>query len=129
VSGYFTREELACSHCGAMDFTSGALDRLEALREEFGHPMVVNSGFRCPEHNLEVSSTGLYGPHTRVEDDNMTVDIQVCGGRALKLIGLALSYGVSGLGVSQKGPHDERFLHLDWLHGGIHSPRPTVWSY
>jgi uncharacterized protein YcbK (DUF882 family) len=129
VTPHFTREELECRHCGAMEFTELALDRLEALREEFGKPMVVSSGFRCPAHNREVGRTGLCGPHTRVDRDNVTVDIQVYGADALELLGLALGYGLTGLGVHQKDDHDQRILHLDWLTNDIHAPRPYIWSY
>jgi hypothetical protein len=129
MARYFTREELACKHCGAMDYTNAAVDWIDALRDAYGRPMRVSSGQRCPEYNVEVSSTGLYGPHTRVDDDNVTVDIQVYGAHALELVKAALNFGITGLGVNQKGSYAKRILHLDRLLNHHHSPRPWIWTY
>ena len=54
------------------------------------------------------------------------MDIQVAGNNAHKLLAMALKGGMSGVGVAQKGPHGQRFIHLDT---DLTKPHPIVWSY
>ena len=112
-----------------MPFTDAALQRLEGLRIAFGFPMVISSGYRCPDHNEDVSSSGRDGPHTIYNRDNITVDVLVATEMAYKLIHAALNHGFRGIGVSQKGHHSTRFLHLDCLWATADRLRPTLWSY
>lgn len=113
---HFSKEEMECSHCGKCHMDSGFMRSLDALREVFGGPLRVSSGYRCPEYNKEVSHTGLDGPHTT----GKAVDILVAGKDARKLISLADEF--PGLGVSQKGDWGSRFIHLDQL-------EVRTWSY
>lgn len=62
----FSRHEFVCGHCGRLD----ALEKrfvlnLQRLRDIVGRPLVVVSGFRCPEGNASVGgskySQHLYG--------------------------------------------------------------------
>jgi uncharacterized protein YcbK (DUF882 family) len=100
--------------------------KLDALREAYGKPLTISSGWRCPEHNAAVSSTGDRGPHTT----GRAVDLLVNGGDAYHVLRLAMQLGFTGLGISQKGPRGSRFLHLDDLDAPAGFPnRPTVWSY
>lgn len=101
------------------------LQLVDELRHLYGHPMVVSSGYRSPEYNARVSSTGLDGPHTT----GRAADFAVSGNRAHRLLRFALELGFSGIGISQKGPHHTRFIHLDTLTSADHVPRPWVWSY
>jgi uncharacterized protein YcbK (DUF882 family) len=85
----------------------------------------VSSGYRCPDHNNEVSSTGLNGPHTT----GKAADILVKGMNAYLLLQAAMKSGrLYGIGISQRGKHESRFLHLDMVESG-QAFRPTVWSY
>lgn len=101
------------------------MDRLEQLRMEYGRPMRLTSAYRCPEHNMQCSSTGPVGPHTT----GKAVDVAVSGADAHELLALALHFGFAGVGVKQRGSHKSRFLHLDTLDQGPGRPRPTVWGY
>ena len=65
---HFDPSEFAC-HCGTcgsdghemnIDFVA----MLDDLRERCGFPFRVTSGYRCPAHNQQVSTTGPDGPHT-----------------------------------------------------------------
>jgi uncharacterized protein YcbK (DUF882 family) len=97
---------------------------LDDMREQAGFKYPIRSGYRCPEHNERVSSTGLTGPHTT----GKAVDIGVRGQEAHEVVRLAFELGFSGIGVSQKGNMHKRFIHIDMLN----TPgrfRPTVWSY
>ena len=51
-SEFFSEKELACSHCGISAMDKEFLNLLDTLRSEFG-PMMVSSGYRCPEHPIE----------------------------------------------------------------------------
>lgn len=97
--------------------------RLDALRDSYGLPMTVTSGYRCPVHNQRVSTTGAAGPHTT----GKAVDIAVSGRNAYALLRLAYEYGFTGIGINQKGA--SRFVHLDTLTDAAGQPRPWVWSY
>lgn len=115
----FTAEEFNCKHCGANGMNSTFMHRLQKLRDSYGKPMIITSGYRCRAHPIELAKT-LPGAHTT----GQAADIAVTGQNAHLLLKLALLHGFSGIGVQQKG--DGRFLHLDTL---VESPRPNVWSY
>lgn len=126
---HFTDAELACRcGCGALppvDFQQ----LLERFREFYMEPIRISSAARCPDHNARVSKTGRHGPHTIA-----AVDIACSGHEAFALLGAAMRFGRLespwwGIGVHQRGPHAQRFIHLDILEHDAAHPRPWVWSY
>lgn len=119
----FTADEFKCRCCGIEEMNAKTMLNLQELRTAAGFPFVITSGYRCPQHNANVSSTGLLGPHTT----GQAVDIACRGIEARTLIVMHDAFGFTGLGVKQKG--DGRFIHLDDLREPAHSPRPWVWSY
>ena len=120
-TAHFTDTELRCRcGCGGLP-PSDFQDRLEELRVNYAKPMRLSSGWRCPDYNSQVSSTGRDGPHTKG-----AVDVLVRGSDAWLLLKHATTLEWFGIGVSQKGPHESRFLHLDHLTEGT---RPWVWRY
>lgn len=83
LSEHFSRSEFHCTGCtpanpcwrGGVDTVHAALiPVLERVREHFGKPVTVTSGFRCEERNRKVggakNSKHLYG---------MAADIKVSG--------------------------------------------------
>ena len=116
---YFRSIEFCCKHCGKNDMQPEFMDKLLELRIAFGEPMAISSGYRCPDHNDAVSSTGRTGPHTT----GYAADIKVFGSRARDMLKLASEF--PRVGVSQKGDYGSRFIHLDCLPG---KPR-AIWSY
>ena len=120
----FTREELACKHCGKMEIPLASVERLQRVRDRVGHFLKVSSAYRCPEHNNVVSKTGRTGPHTKV-----AFDVAVHGDEAYHVTQAAILEGFTGIGVNQKGPLEQRFIHLDDLTDEEGAPRPRVWSY
>lgn len=57
LSHHFKVREMACRHCGSLGpgIDVELLRRLERLREKLGGiPLIVNSGYRCEEHNRAV---------------------------------------------------------------------------
>jgi len=49
----FTREEFNCRCCGENRMHQYVIETLQKVRDEFGHPIKVTSGWRCPENNAE----------------------------------------------------------------------------
>ena len=123
----FSYQELACK-CGKCGAESGQninpelMQKVQVLREICGFPFVITSAYRCPNHPVE---TGKKEPGTHAQ--GLAVDIQVSGKKAHLLLREASSLaGITGIGISQKGDHSRRFIHLDISKGGN---RPWVWSY
>lgn len=50
----FTPHEVACQHCGELYLDRAAMDALQALRDAWVRPIIINSGHRCPAHNSAV---------------------------------------------------------------------------
>ena len=119
MSKYFTKEELACQHCGAHGFDEQFLKVLNSIREECNFPFIVTSAYRCPEHPLEASKKRL-GEHTT----GMAIDIAVSGEKAHKVLSVALRHGMPRIGVQQV--RFGRYIHLGC---SPDFPSPTVWSY
>ena len=90
---------------------------LQLLRDKLG-PLPITSGVRCEKHN---HSSGGYPKSAHLQSKG--ADIRIYGPRALALVEEARRIGFSGVGISQKGDHAKRFIHLDTL------PRAAIWSY
>ena len=122
---HFKQDEFRCKcGCGKADMDEEFMLRLDQMRMAAGFPFIVTSGYRCPDYNDQVSSTGRTGPHTT----GKAADISARGHEALKIVDLALSHSMTGIGVAQKG--GGRFIHLDCLVNGERgAPRPWIWSY
>ena len=118
----FSPSKFSCKD-GSILVVPEFMDRLLALRRELNKPMVITSGYRTPAYNAQISSTGENGPHTT----GRAVDIQASGAHAFNIIALAKKHGFTGIGLNQKGPHAQRFVHLDDLGDGF--PRPWTWTY
>lgn len=114
---FFTPAEMQCKHTGECRMDPAFMQRLERLRERYGKPLVVTSGYRAPSHPVEARKPGGPGMHSR----GIAVDIAIQGPEAVRLLDLALELGFTGIGVQQKG--DGRFLHLDTR------DTPAIWSY
>lgn len=121
-SEYFQKYELRCSHCNRAEMELEFMDRLDSLRETLSKPIYLNSAYRCPEHNNNVSNTGNNGPHTT----GKSVDISAYGNRAWEILRIAMVMEFKGIGLSQKGEYKSRFIHIDDLDC---QGRPWVWSY
>jgi len=118
---YFSFDELKCKHCGGLVFDEDFKRTLDNIRRDCGFPLPVSSGYRCPDHPIEIAKDEP-GAHC----SGKAVDIKVSGEKALKLVEVALRHGVKRIGVSQKGDHSKRFVHLD---NELDLPNPTIWSY
>lgn len=126
---HFTLAEFACK-CGECDsdgseMSTEFVDKLDDLRERHGFALVVTSGYRCPDYNDRIASTGRDGPHTT----GQAVDLALSGPRVHRLVTqCSLGGWMSGIGLNQRGEHSKRFVHLDDLAEPDH-PRPRIWTY
>ena len=122
----FSTNEMMC-HCGCKDseMDSDFMKILQEIREDMNRPLKISSAVRCEKHNMKVSSTGKNGPHVY----RKAADIIISGADALRLIDTARKHGISGVGISQRGDHAKRFVHIDTLSADDGHPRPTVWTY
>ena len=50
----FSAAEIACRGTGAIKINTEAMDKLQALRDRLGKPLIVRSAYRSPEHNRAV---------------------------------------------------------------------------
>lgn len=115
---YFIEKEFRCRCCGGLP--PAARENIEALvtevldpaRQQFGGPVLVNSGYRCPKHNAEVggvaNSQHLLGEAADIccSDNEWLAKIIEENGRYDQLI-------------RYMGPGGKiRFLHVSWKRYG-----------
>lgn len=117
VIKHFTADEFVCACCGEERMEHFFLADLDDVREKLGFPIIVNSGYRCPEYNDKISSTGRAGPHTT----GLSADLGVSFHRAKPLLKLALEV-FKGVGIKQHGAAASRFVHVD-------NVRERIWTY
>ena len=122
----FSFDEMACKETGENEMDPSFMDSLQWLRNECGFPLTGSSGYRSPSHPIE-SRKNSPGAHTH----GKAVDIQISGDKAFKLLSFAFDphSGFFGIGISQSGVHNNRFVHLDSIINIEGFPRPIVWSY
>ena len=123
----FTFRELACK-CGKCSPDSGRhispelMQQVQTLRDRCGFPFEISSAYRCAKHPSEAGKAKP-GTHNK----GLAIDILVSGTQAHRLLKEAMAMtAFTGIGVSQKGDHHRRFIHLDISRCGN---RPWVWSY
>ena len=113
---HFKRSEFVCKcGCGQAEMDAAFIRKLETLRNELRFPLRVTSGYRCPDHNEKVSSTGRTGPHTT----GKAADLALSYNGARKALTL-ISELFNGVGLNQKG--ESRFIHVDDL-------TRRIWTY
>jgi uncharacterized protein YcbK (DUF882 family) len=110
-SEYFQRAEFACKcGCGFDTIDYETLKVLTYIREHFDRPVRINSGCRCPDHNLAVGgSTG--SQHLLGRACDITVD----GIDPQIVYELADQMEVGGLGEYSNFTHiDTRVGYARW---------------
>ena len=73
LSPHISVREYACRHCGEIPYPltlddmpvmySLLFEAFELIRNEWGKPIIINSGYRCPAHNANVGGAP-YSIHT-----------------------------------------------------------------
>lgn len=116
LSAYFVSTEFDC-HCGKCATTyidEQLVIYLQKIREHFGKPVTINSGYRCVTHNKAVGgaskSNHLLGK---------AADIAIKGVEPKEIAKFAESIGVKGIGVYKTFVHiDTRETKYYWYDGG-----------
>jgi len=121
---YFTEDEMRCRGSGNVHMDEDFMTKLVSIRKKLNSPMNITSGYRDPEHNERIG-----GSKISAHIEGKAVDIACYGDKAFKIVELALAEGFTGIGVSQKGPHGARFIHLDTMEINPSVARPWIWSY
>lgn len=110
---YFTPDEFKCKcgKCKSIEPPDELVDVLCETREHYSAPLIIKSGYRCPEHNRNVGgATNSF--HTK----GNAVDFTVKGVKTLDLYNyVILHYGDRAYGIAKKIVNDEYrgFVHLD----------------
>ncbi len=105
--------------CDKRSVKQMALNMLQRVRGDYGLPMTITSGGRCPLHKDEL--------HRSVPADHqkgLGVDIRITGLiMAMKLVAIASKYGFNAFGINLKAG----FLHIGYRpeqHKSV-----SVWTY
>ena len=100
----FSPAEIACRGTGQLKLHPGALDRLQALRDRLGKPLIVRSAYRSPEHNRNV------GGATRSKHmDGTAFDIAMSNHDPAAFEAAAREVGFLGFGFYPRSG----FIHVD----------------
>ena len=121
---WFSPREMADRHCGALTIDTSFMDWLSELRDTFGRPMSISSGYRTAEHQYDIT-----GRRSGAHVDAQAVDVRIFGEPAYALLQLAMRRRALGIGVAQLGIVDDRYLHIDRWVNAPEGLRPRVWSY
>lgn len=70
--------DCSCTKCDEQKISSELIEKLEKVRKEYGKPIKVNSGYRCPEHNKAIggkeNSSHMAGLAADISPVLMTLD-------------------------------------------------------
>lgn len=114
----FSKSEFDCKHTGENKMLPEFMEKLQALRVEYGKPMRVTSGYRHPTHPVESRKGHSNGEHTR----GACCDIACTTGQErYELVRLALKHGFHRIGIAKT------FVHLGT--GGSGLPSNVIWEY
>lgn len=111
----FSNEETRCKCCGINKMDKAFMAILQELRDEYGKPMVVTSGYRCKSYNAIIGGVP-YSQHLL----GNAIDIACTDPQdRYRLISLATQYNFTGIEVSPTHIHldiradDPRLLWTD----------------
>jgi zinc D-Ala-D-Ala carboxypeptidase len=100
----FSPAEIACRGTGKLLINEPALDRLQALRDRLGKPLIVRSAYRSPEHNRAVGGAG------RLKQlDGTAFDIAMANHDPAAFEASARAVGFFGFGFYPRSG----FMHID----------------
>ena len=100
----FSPAEIACRGTGKLLINEPALDKLQALRDRLGKPLIVRSAYRSPEHNRAV------GGATRSKHlDGAAFDIAMTNLDPAAFESAAREVGFLGFGFYPRSG----FIHVD----------------
>ena len=110
LSDNFTVAEFSCKGsgcCSTVKIDSKLVEYVQAIRDHFKKPVIINSGYRCSTHNKRVGGT-TNSKHTQ----GMAADIVVNGVAPAEVAKYAESLGIKGIGLYETAK-DGYFVHID----------------
>ena len=110
----FSESELTCSCCGQSGVQQWALDKLQAIRDEYAKGMTITSSYRCANHPNERTKV-----KTGTHNQGIAFAVYVSNGaQRYELVSLAIKHGANGIGV------EKNFIHIDFR-----NTTRVVWVY
>lgn len=100
----FSPEEIACRGSGALVINEAAMDKLQALRDRLGKPVIVTSAYRTPVHNRRVD-----GESDSRHLDGAAFDIAMVNHDPVAFEAAAREVGFLGFGFYPRSG----FMHID----------------
>ena len=100
----FSPAEIACRGTGQLKLVPEAMDRLQALRNRLGKPLIVRSGYRSPAHNKAVG-----GAKASKHMDGTAFDIAMANHDPAAFEAAARAVGFLGFGYYPRSG----FMHID----------------
>jgi uncharacterized protein YcbK (DUF882 family) len=80
VSKNFKLKEFECKCCKQVKLDERLLSALQAMRDEVGKPIFINSGYRCIKHNKAVGGTAksrhLFGDAADIKISGLSIQEQ-----------------------------------------------------
>ncbi|MEX2375219.1 MAG: D-Ala-D-Ala carboxypeptidase family metallohydrolase [Dehalococcoidia bacterium] len=119
----FSPAEIACRGSGSLRINEEALDKLQALRDRLGKPLIVRSAYRSPAHNRAVG-----GAPKSKHLDGTAFDIAMTNHDPVAFEDAARAVGFLGFGFYPRSG----FIHIDLgparIWGERFQVRPTAFA-
>ena len=100
----FSPEEIACRGDGTIRIDEAALDKLQALRDRLGVPLIVHSAYRSPDYNRQVG-----GAEHSMHLQGAAFDISMANHDPENFEAAARAVGFTGFGYYPR----QNFIHID----------------
>jgi len=100
----FSPEEIACRGTGKVGIDFDAMDKLQALRQRLGAPVMLNSAYRSPEHNKAVGGA-TNSQHLKAR----AFDVSMANHDPEAFEAAARAVGFTGFGFYRRS----KFIHVD----------------
>ena len=100
----FSAAEIACRGTGAIKINTEAMDKLQALRDRLGKPLIIRSAYRSPEYNRAVGGA-IRSKHM----DGTAFDIVMANHDPVTFEAAAREVGFLGFGFYPRSG----FMHID----------------
>ena len=110
LSANFTSSEFDCKGsgcCTATKVDEALVNYLQKIRDHFGKPVKINSGYRCATHNKKVG-----GATSSRHATGQAADIKIVGVAPAEIAKYAENIGVLGIGLYETDA-DGHFVHID----------------
>lgn len=111
LSKNFRVREFSCHGsgcCSTVKIDPALVEYLQKIRDHFGKPVTISSGYRCKTYNSMISNAASKSKHM----DGMAADIKVEGIAPAEVAKYAESIGIKGIGLYETDK-DGYFVHVD----------------